>query len=337
MKHLKQVLAIAYRDEEQYWRQKCREEWLRLGDRNSKFFHNCLKGKHLQNRVLMLLDDLDQEQFSEGSKGDIAVEFFRDLFRSLYPFNMESLLQGFIRRVTPEINARLTSPVTAEEIKHAAFTVKGSSAPGEDGLTGVFYQKFWHIGGPRLTVEIQNFFETSIIPDGWNHTQLSLIPKILNPSSMKEMRPISLCSVQYKIISKILCNRLKVILLKIISDTQGAFVSSRLISDNIIIAHEMVHGLRTNQKVSEECMAIKTDMSKTYDRVEWNFLEVLMEKIGFDRVWIRWIMACVSTMSFSVLLNGNSHGFIRPERGIRQGDPLSPFLFILCAEALVNF
>lgn len=102
MKRLKQDLAIAYRDEDQYWRQKCREEWLRLGDRNSKFFHNCLKGKHLQNRVLMLLDDLDQEQFSEGSKGDIAVEFFRDLLRSSYPFNMESLLQGFIRRVTPE-------------------------------------------------------------------------------------------------------------------------------------------------------------------------------------------------------------------------------------------
>ena len=268
MKHLKQELEEALREEELYWRQRCREEWLRAGDSNTKYFHNCVKGRRIQNRVLMLLDDMGTENFSEGAKGNIAVEYFRELFSSSNPFDLDFLFRGFKGRVSDVMNASLTRPVSPEEIKCAAFSVKGSSAPGEDGLTGIFYQKFWHIVGPSLTVEISEFFRSAVLPDGWNHTQLSLLPKILNPAKMQDMRPISLCSVQYKIVSKILCNRLKVFLPSIISETQGAFVSGCLISDNIIIAHEMVHGLRTKDKIAEEWMAIKTDMSKAYDRVE---------------------------------------------------------------------
>ena len=336
MRRLKQELSVSLLEEEKFWRQQSIVEWLKEGDRNTAFFHNTVRGRRLKNKVLMLRDVFGQENYSEGSKGNIAVEFYRDLFMSSNPMDMEPLFVGFPVKVTETMNEKLTRPVTPEDIRRAAFGVKGDSAPGEDGLTGHFYQRYWHIVGPKFVQAVQGFFLTAIMPDGWNHTQLSLLPKVPNPSAMTDMRPISLCSVQYKIISRILCDRLKKVLPDIVSDTQGAFVAGRLITYNIIVAHEMVHGLRTNKKVGETSMAIKTDMSKAYDRVEWNFVEILLEKMGFARDWIRWVMACISSVSYAVLLNGQSHGFIRPERGIRQGDPLSPFLFILCTEALVN-
>lgn len=163
------------------------------------------------------------------------------------------------------------------------------------------------------------------MPEGWNHTQLCLLPKVTHPTEMTDMRPISLCTIQYKIISRIQCERLKLILPDIVSDTQGAIVSGRLITDNVIVAHELVHGLRTNTKVGETFTALKTDMSKAYDRVESNFVETLLEKLGFERTWVRWVMSCINSVTFGVLLNGLSHGFIRPE-GNKAGLPPLSFL-----------
>ena len=122
-----------------------------------------------------------------------------------------------------------------------------------------------------------------------------MIPKTERPTRMRELRPISLCNVGYKIISKVLCQRLKTCLPSLISETQTAFVAGRLISDNILIAHEMFHGLRTNKACQGKYMTIKTDMSKAYDRVEWAFIHALLRKLGFDPHWIKLMMECISS------------------------------------------
>ena len=152
---------------------------------------------------------------------------------------------------------------------------------------------------------------------------------------MTELRTTSLCKVGYKIISKVLCQKLNACLPSLISEIQSTFVPGRLISDNILIAHEMFHGLRTNKSCQEKTMAVKTDMSKAYDRNKWIFIQEILSKMAFNHHWTQLMMECISSVLYKVLLNGQRKGHIAPPRGLRQGDPLSPCLFVMCTEALV--
>ena len=138
----------------------------------------------------------------------------------------------------------------------------------------------------------------------------------------------------YKIISKLLANRLKKVIYKLVSLWQTAFVPGCKIQENTILAQEILHAMK-KKKGKTSWMALKIDMEKTYDRLEWGFLEKVLHCFGFPSSWIQWVMQCVSTMSFSILINGSPFGFFRPQRGVRQG-PLSPFLFVLAAEVLAR-
>lgn len=226
----------------------------------------------------------------------------------------------------------LIKEVTTEEIYDSVKSLPKDKAPGIDGFPIEFFTKNWEIVQKEVLEAVQQFFITGNIVPAMNTTAITLVPKVSNPTKVKDYRPIACCTTLYKIISKVLTRRLKNVITKLIGGSQSAFIEGRSILDNVLFSHELFK-CYGRKWISPRCV-LKVDLRKAYDSLEWSFLKQLMVAMGFPAKFINWIMKCVTTVTYSLLLNG---GLTKPfiaKRGLRQGDPMSPYLFVLAMEYL---
>ena len=315
--------------DEVLWRQKSRVQWLKEGDKNTKFFQRTANA-HRRNNYIESMQCGEQQWKSESEIRDGIVAFYQGLYSEREAWR--PMLGGMEFNTINSAEAKeLEGPFSEEEVVIALNQMSGEKAPGPDGYTIAFYKHCWEIVKIDILNSLQEFHEHECIKRSLNATFVVLIPKKPGVSDVKDFRPICLIGSVYKILSKVLANRLKVVLGAVLSPTQNAFIQGRQITESVLITNEC---LDSRLKCRILGLLCKLDVEKAYDHVNWNFLMYMLERCGFGAKWRKWMYFCLSTVRFSILINGTPCGFFNSTRGIRQGDLLSPLLFVLVMEAL---
>ena len=316
-------------------RQKSRNQWLDGSDKNSKYFHNSIKQRRNMKRIISLVRPDGSITEDEASAKNEAIRYYQGLLGTTashsYPGILE--LRKFISISLPPDQAKDMDIIPSDlDIKAVMFSLHSNKAPGPDGYTAHFFKETWDITGPLVIRAIKEFFISGELLTETNATLIALIPKVPNPSSMGEFRPISCCNTIYKCISKILAKRIQSTLPSLVDHAQSAFIKGRKISDNILLAQDLMTGYHKTRGIPRA--SVKVDLMKAYDNVSWLFLFDLLSVLGFPPTFIKWIRACVTTPKFSICFNGESIGYFEGARGLRQGDPISPYLFVLIMDTL---
>ncbi|XP_020109325.1 uncharacterized protein LOC109724810 [Ananas comosus] len=225
----------------------------------------------------------------------------------------------------------MTEPFNIDEIKQAVFQLGGDKAPSPDGFPLRFYQVRWDTVKEDIMRLFQEMFEGRLSTNPIDYTYICLIPKKEGATRANDYRPISLLNGIQKILSKVLANRLEQVMDNLISPSQSAFLKGRNITDAYVTVAEL---LSWGNKKAIEGVTVKVDFEKAYDRIDWSFLFRILRWWGFDDKWCGWIEQCVCHAKAAILINGEATNWIKTKRGVRQGDPLSSFLFLLVAECL---
>lgn len=234
----KELISKLWDQEELYWRARSRLQWLKGGNKNSKYFHATTLQRRSRNKVARLKDSSGVWVDEENGLKELIRSYFSSLFETTNPTMTSNVTNLIQPRVTHAMNQGLLKPVEEWEVKHAVFSLGTHKSPGPDGLNGLFFQKHWDSVKGDVINLVQNFFTLGVLPKELNETHIALIPKSAMSEEVSQFRLISCCNFSYKIISKVMAERMKGIMQCLVSDSQSAFVKGRQIQDNVLIAHE---------------------------------------------------------------------------------------------------
>ncbi|GKV09573.1 hypothetical protein SLEP1_g21054 [Rubroshorea leprosula] len=317
------------RRREVIWKQKSRSNWVHVGDANMRFFHRVANGRKAQNHITGLLRDGCWVEELEQVKKEVY-NYFSKLFQG-DTWNRPKPCGVSFKQISAEEKQWLERPFSIEEIEEGLRSYEGSKAPGPDEYNFNFLKFAWDSLKEDFMSFFAEFHKNGRLVSGLNSSFLTLIPKKFNSMELKDYRPISLIGCVYKLLTKVLASRIKAVMPRIISETQSAFLRGRQLVDGVLVLNEVVEEVKRRKQLA---FVFKANFAKAYDCVDWSFLEWMMDRLGFGIKWRGWIMECLSTSKISVLVNGSPTEEFKVGKGLRQGDPLSPFLFLMIGEGL---
>ncbi|MFS7991078.1 putative RNA-directed DNA polymerase [Helianthus anomalus] len=309
--------------------QRSRVRWAKEGDENSNFFHSMINVRKASNWIHGLHINGSWCEKPTLIKKKVF-EFFRGRFKEEIE-ERPSLICDRFKRLSEEDANWLVSGFSLDELKSAVWDCGSNRAPGPDGFNFMFLKHFWDVFEGDFLNVLNEFSSSGTVSRGCASSFIALIPKIRDPSDLNDFRPISLVGAINKVISKVLANRLKKVIASVISENQSAFIKGKCILDGPLIISEAVNWLK---KKKRKAFLFKLDFEKAYDNVNWGFVDSVMSQMGFPQLWRKWVFGILSSARAAVLVNGSPTFDFQCHKGMRQGDPLSPFLFLLVMEAL---